>query len=195
MAEEGKSHPARWRDRWPARPPRLDGAAVRLREWRTGDVPAVYEACQDPAIQRWTHVPVPYLRREARAFVTEVAPENWERATGALFAVVDDHDAVVGSCGLVRIDEHRGIAEAGYWVAPWARGRGVATAALSRLTDWALDVGFAAVELLIDEENAASRSVAAAAGFTPHGMRVVEHRGAPTVVGVHRRSRPIQPVT
>ena len=44
---------------------------------------------------------------------------------------------LLGSIGLKDIDWDAGRAEAGYWVAPEARGRGVATLALRALVSWA----------------------------------------------------------
>ena len=41
-----------------------------LRPWRPDDAEAVYQACQDPLIPRWTTVPSPFLHEHARDFVT-----------------------------------------------------------------------------------------------------------------------------
>ena len=40
-----------------------------IRNWQAEDADAVYEACQDPAIQRWTGLPAPYERHHATYFV------------------------------------------------------------------------------------------------------------------------------
>ena len=73
---------------------------MRLRPWRPGDVPAVFAACQDAEIQRWTQVPVPYLREHAEGFVTEIAASTWADG-GALFAVEPrDGGPLIGSIGL-----------------------------------------------------------------------------------------------
>lgn len=48
--------------------PTLTGPRVRLRPWWDDDVDAVFAACQDAEIQRWTEVPVPYRREHAAAF-------------------------------------------------------------------------------------------------------------------------------
>ena len=55
-----------------ARPTLIDGDLV-LRPWQLADADAVYEACQDPIIQMYTTVPVPYTREHAEAFVTSRA--------------------------------------------------------------------------------------------------------------------------
>jgi RimJ/RimL family protein N-acetyltransferase len=40
----------------------LTGPRARLRPWRPDDVDAVFAACQDADVQRWTQVPVQYGR-------------------------------------------------------------------------------------------------------------------------------------
>jgi RimJ/RimL family protein N-acetyltransferase len=66
--------------------PTLSGPRVRLRPWRPDDVDAVTAACQDPEVQRWTRVPVPYARSDAEAFVGDVSA-GMHREGGASFAV------------------------------------------------------------------------------------------------------------
>ena len=76
------------RGTWPAEQPNLTDGVVLLRQWRPEDVDAVFVACQDPAIQHYTQVPVPYLREHAMGFV-DSAPDQWADGTGAQFAVTD----------------------------------------------------------------------------------------------------------
>jgi RimJ/RimL family protein N-acetyltransferase len=153
---------------WPREQPTLEGQRVRLRPWRQQDVDAVCEACQDAGIQRWTTVPTPYRSEHAHDFVTQVAPLAWDERSGALFCIAGGSDsadstdsAVLGSIGLVSVDLDLGAAELGYWVAPAARGRGVATMAGQRLIEWALGaVGFRVVYLHVDPANTPSLRVA-----------------------------------
>lgn len=71
---------------------------------------------------------------------------------------------LVGQVGLG--DRGDGAIELGYGIAPGHRGRGYATRAVRLITRWLLDDGLAdSVELRIDQGNAASQRVAAAAGF------------------------------
>jgi len=63
------------------------------------------------------------------------------------------------------------VAEVGYWVAPWARGRGVAAQATRVLCEWAIrDHGFERVQLFAATGNAASQRVAEEAGFVREGV-------------------------
>ena len=163
--------------------PELTGPRVRLRPWRPDDVDAVTEACQDPVIQRWTQVPVPYRREDAEGFVSRMAADTWA-AGGGLFAVeLRDGGPLVGSIGL--FPPRDGFAEAGYWTAPGGRGRGYTAEALRLLSRWALDeVGLRRVELVVDPGNAGSRGVAERAGFRAEGVvrQRFLHRGEPSDV-------------
>jgi RimJ/RimL family protein N-acetyltransferase len=153
-------------------PPLTDGQ-VGLRRWRPGDGPDIVAACADREIGRWTTVPWPYGDSDARAFLDRAA-EDWRAGRSATFAVVDvaggqpvDEAALVGSIE-VRLapGESPSSAEAGYWVAPWARQRGVATAALALVTDWALRVlDLRVMTLQVIEGNQASMRVAERAGY------------------------------
>jgi RimJ/RimL family protein N-acetyltransferase len=109
-----------------------------LRPPRPEDADAVHRACLDPENQRWLFaLPVPYTRESARVFVEEVAPG--ERAKGrALTAEVDGE--LVGAGGLHFVPGRLGP-EIGYWIAPWARGRGYATEAARGLAEWGLAHG------------------------------------------------------
>ncbi|MEU7816175.1 GNAT family N-acetyltransferase [Pseudonocardia sp. NPDC049154] len=148
--------------------PVLTGARVRLRPWAADDADAVFAACQDAEIQRWTTVPSPYTRDDAVGYVTRFAPRAWEQGD-AVFAIVDAATGEpVGSIGAHGV--RGGTANIGYWVAAAARGRGLARDALRTLARWCLrEVGVARVELEVDPANTGSRRVAEAAGFTAEG--------------------------
>src|SRR5689334_20465429 len=113
----------------------MDGIEIHeggllLRPWQPGDAGDVFEACQDPEIQRWTAVPRPYLREHAEGFVGPFTEHAWATGIQAPFGVFEpDTPRVLASCGLVSLDQATGLGEIGYWTAPWARGRGVATRA------------------------------------------------------------------
>ena len=149
--------------------PTVTGAKVLLRPWTADDADAVFTACQDPEIQRWTTVPSPYSHSDAVGYVTEVAPAAWDDG-GAVFAVVDPGTGrPVGAMGAHGMRD--GVAHVGYWTAPEARGRGLTSDALRTLTRWFLgDGGAARVELVVEPANVGSVRVAEAAGFTREGV-------------------------
>lgn len=140
----------------------LTGDLVELRHWQSSDAAAVFEACQDAEIQRWTAVPVPYTKADAEGFV--------RAGDDASFAVVDRASGrLAGSMGVLRF--HDGVAAVGYWTVPAMRGAGRTSEALRLLTGWCFTVhGCARVELVADVDNAASRGVARRAGFIEEGV-------------------------
>ncbi|MDQ3407100.1 MAG: GNAT family N-acetyltransferase [Chloroflexota bacterium] len=168
-------------DRGPLRPPEplLQGGLVRLRLWRLDDEAAVTAACQDPEIARWVPIPVPYTAEHARQFIAG-AEKGWSDGTQAAFAIADASDgrvlgAITLHCGLPR------RWALGYWIAPWARGRGAATAAVRLLSRWAMrEYDLVRLFLYTLDGNEASQRTALAAGFRLDGTlrNYDDHRGA-----------------
>jgi RimJ/RimL family protein N-acetyltransferase len=140
-----------------------------LRRFRDDDVDDVAAACGDPLTQRFLPLlPSPYTRADAIGWIKQGAPAAFTGGGGA-YAVADPaSDRLVGCVGLTFV--RTGVAELGYWVAPWARGRGVATAAAWGLAAHAFTHGFARVILRAQPENPASIRVALAAGFRREGI-------------------------
>jgi RimJ/RimL family protein N-acetyltransferase len=168
--------------------PVLADEVIRLRPARVEDVPAIVRACQDPDIQRFTFVPNDYTEDLARAWVAG-APGERERGEALQLAVASaETDELVGTAGLLRFSWPHRTAEIGYWVAPWARGRGIAVRATRLLAPWALGtLGLARVTCEIDPDNAASRLVAERAGFVFEGIlrSAIEAKGRRWSVAVH----------
>lgn len=156
----------------PPDPPLSDGV-VLLRPWTRADVPALAAACSDPEIARWLEtVPQPYGEVEARAYVA-FSERGWRGRGGETpLAVVDaETGELLGSCGVHWVDPAQGVAEVGYWVAPWARGRGTATRAARLLAGWVLGtLRYERLQLRADPLNTASCRVAERAGFTREGV-------------------------
>jgi RimJ/RimL family protein N-acetyltransferase len=150
-------------------PTEITTGRLHLRPWQSGDAPAVLAACQDPEVVRWTSVPQPYTAEAARAWVEEQAPALWATGRATPFAVLDaTSGALLGSAGLQGI-EH-GTAEVGYWLAPEARGRGVATEALAAVCRWGFGaLGLGRITWLAYVGNDASRRVAERVGFAFEG--------------------------
>ena len=160
--------------------PTLAGSRVRLRPWHPDDAPAVYAACQDTELQRWTEVPVPYLPEHAEGFVGPLAVETWAEG-GAAFAVEESADGgLVGAVTLFGLRD--GVGVIGYWTVAARRGRGLTGEALRVLSGWALDaLGVRRLELIADPANTASCRTAESAGFRAEGVlrQRYLHRGVP----------------
>jgi RimJ/RimL family protein N-acetyltransferase len=152
-----------------------------LRPWQPEDAPAVLRACQDPEIHRWTNLPSPYLPEHAEHFVTTHTRQAWAERTGAPLGVFDPATGeLLGANGLV--NRRTGTGEIGYWVAPWARGRGVATRATHAVAAWALAaLGLTRLVWRAEVGNHASRLVAQRLGFRLEGVQraVARRAGRP----------------
>ena len=152
--------------------PTIQSDGVRLRSLREDDLDDLLTGYNDPEMRRYLALlSVPFTRAQAEEYVHEIVPRLFA-AGGGFFAVADAAtDRLLGGVGIDRIAPGREQAEIGYWTGQWARGRGVATAAVRALSEHAFHTGLARLELLTHWENAASQRVALAAGFKPEGVR------------------------
>jgi RimJ/RimL family protein N-acetyltransferase len=149
----------------------LQDEVVALRAPRQSDVPAVTAACQDPLIARFTLVPSPYSEDDAREWLLSAERDRREGSGLHFAATAPGTGELRGAVGISEINWRHRVGQVGYWVAPEARGRGVATRSLRLLARWALsDLGLARVEVRVDVENEVSQSVAEAAGFVREGV-------------------------
>lgn len=158
-------------------PPVLDGGTgVRLRAHRVDDADAIFEMCQDPDMQRWTTIPVPYGPSDSRWFLDHVV-QAWEESTTACLAI-ELHGRYAGNVELRLVPGS--WAEVGYATAPWARRQGVMTRALTMMLHWGFgSLGLAGVQWRAEVGNRASRLVAEKCGFRVEGTvrGLLVHRG------------------
>jgi RimJ/RimL family protein N-acetyltransferase len=155
-----------------------------LRPVADADAVAVTEACSDPEISLYMPVIAsPYRLADAHAFIGESA-KAWEAATEATFAIVDaGSKEFLGVIGVGLGDDEA----VGYWIAPGARGRGLATEALRAVVDWIRTAhGVHRLWLATHPDNVASQRVAEKAGFRRQ-PGTVEHM--PFRDGQHRAFR------
>lgn len=196
-----------WRDGWtgsllatdevrdrrplPSRVELTDGV-VTLRRWRSADAADVTRACEDPLTARWLPVPSPYTPADGAAYAEELTAANWATGRAAELAVTDAGTGeLLGAAGLSLPQRAAGLAEVGYWTAPWCRGRGVAGRAAALLAHWGLaGLDLARIELLADVDNPASHRVAEKAGFAREGIarrRTRDRAGSPRDMVVFSR--------
>ncbi len=168
--------------------PDLQAGPVLLRSHRLEDLDDMVLACRDEQTWTWTTVPNPYEPEHAEAYInravgtpldgeTRWAIEVDGRFSGNIGAMLDGEARRVGEAapgGLARAD-------VGYFVAPWARGRGVGSLALWLVCDWALREGGCVVvtwNALVG--NVPSRRMVEKVGFHVHAdpaRRMVVQRG------------------
>jgi RimJ/RimL family protein N-acetyltransferase len=151
-------------------PPLGDGT-IALRPFTALDVPWVAAACAEPLVARFTFVPEPYGEREARAWIGGQAAER-ERGAALELAIADAATGEgLGAVDLAGFAWPHARGEIGYWVAPAARGRGVATRAVALLARHGFEaLGLARIEILAFAANRASQRVAERAGFRREGL-------------------------
>ena len=145
----------------------LTGPRLRLRPWRTSDVPRIVEMLAGPHVHEFIALPRPYTAADGERYVSEIARQG--RADGtALDCAVEEAASgrLVGSAALRFV----GDAEIGYWIGPDAQGNGYAAEATGMLTRWAFGVGLPRVRLACDVRNLASARTALAAGYRFEGV-------------------------
>lgn len=145
---------------------------IVLRPITEADTAAIEAHGQDPQMQRFTTVPVPYARADAQAFV-ERAASGWADGSSLELAIeARDDDGVARLAGNLGLrPDGAGAAELGFALAPWARGRGVMSRAVRLMLAW----GFRELDLQVvhwraREGNWDSRRVAWACGFRVEGL-------------------------
>jgi RimJ/RimL family protein N-acetyltransferase len=152
--------------------PTLTDGVITLRAPRAADIDRITAAAQDPETQKWAlALPSPYLREHAIAFIERSAAEA-QAGTAYSFVAAGEQDQVIAA---MRVGAD---GEIGYWVAPDARGHGVATRAVTLLRDWAHDeLGLQRMRMQIHPDNVVSRRVAEKVGFVDTGERLVPNKG------------------
>jgi RimJ/RimL family protein N-acetyltransferase len=147
----------------------LDCGICRLRPWRRGDGAALVRAADNPNVARYLRdrFPHPYTLDDARAWI-EI---NESSDPQTHFAVTID-DVPIGGAGFILHDrEERTTAEVGYWIAEPHWGRGIASAALRVLTDYAFAThGLERISSVVMHPNTASQRVLEKVGYEREGV-------------------------
>lgn len=151
----------------------ITGPRVLLRGWQADDAPLLWEAIEESRarIGQWMSwveghdspaVSVDYCRKMAELWAQGggFALGIWHRESGRL----------LGASGLHNADWDVPSAEIGYWLREGAVGHGYAEEAVRLQLDFAFDrLGMNRVALTCDPENARSRRIPEAIGFTLEG--------------------------
>ncbi len=142
--------------------------APPVREWRPHDGPSIVRHANDYEVWRSLRdrFPHPYTLHDAEAWLARV-----RNASPPLdFAITFDDEAVGGISLTPGTDIERMSAEVGYWLGRSFWGRGLASAALGSITDYAFHVlALERVFALPFEGNLASARVLVKAGYRLEG--------------------------
>lgn len=147
-------------------PVELRAGGFLLRRWRDEDADAYWAALESPGGRVW-HGSAMQTRDDV---VTTLARRrDWSTGDHASWAFVDG-SVLLGSISLHHIDRDQDDGELGYWIAPAARGRGLAGLAADAVCRWGFtDLGLHRIQLFHAVENVASARVAEKARFTCEG--------------------------
>jgi RimJ/RimL family protein N-acetyltransferase len=151
-------------------PASMNDGVIAIRRWSNSDLAELVRLLEDPEIARWTGIPAPYTRKEAKLFFkTNARQEAMGLGTDSAIVDVSAGD-LLGGVGL-KLHTSHATAEVGYWVAAHARRHGIATRAVRLMAQWAFDdLEVKRLELLTNVGNEASEGVALKSGFRREGV-------------------------
>lgn len=147
----------------------ISADGLLLRPWEARDIDALLRYANNRNV--WINLndrfPHPYLRADAEAWVARCAASAANPMHFAM--IVDDH--AIGGVGLEMLsDVHRLTANIGYWLGEPFWGRGLATAAVRALSDYAFRTfPLERLQAFVFEWNPASARVLEKAGYTFEG--------------------------
>ncbi len=157
---------------------RIEGDGWVLRVPLTDDADAIARAFRDDP-----HLAVDWGVDEAPDGVgardlLEKQIALWENGEGMHFTVASaDTDELLGGVNFHNIRPDHRRAEVGFWLAPWARGRGVGSGAVAAACRWGFERWqLQRIEMTTLPDNAGSLALARKLGFTNEGtMRGRNH--------------------
>jgi len=145
---------------------------VRIRRYRVDDAMAVAAAARESLAELqpwmpWCHPD--YSIKDSRTWLRTQVPA-FDARTAFEFAIESIDGGYLGGCGLNQIDTLNNRANLGYWVRSTATRRGVASAAVYAIRDWAFNnTALIRLEIVIAVGNTASHRVAEKTGATREG--------------------------
>ena len=141
-----------------------------LRDFRISDVDSLVRHANDPMVARWLRerFPSPYTRHDATTWIRHRLAER--PATN--LAIANAHE-LIGGIGLeLEQDVYRHSAELGYWLGKEFWALGIASAAASRMCEYAFrDLDLMRLHASVFAPNLGSARVLEKAGFQCEGRR------------------------
>lgn len=140
-----------------------------IRNWQKEDAASIVQHASN--IKIWINLrdafPHPYTMADAMAFLLRAM----QKQPGLYLAIASDAEAIGSISLMAGIDVHRFTAELGYWLAEPFWGKGIMTAAVRALSEYAFaELGFQRIFAEPYTTNAASARVLDKAGFALEGI-------------------------
>lgn len=138
-----------------------------LRPHTAADVDAMVAAVRESIAELSSWMPwcnPTYGSAEGSAWI-KTTLEGHIDGTQYNFAIVDDSDRYLGTCGINQINQMNRVANVGYWMRSSCTGRGIAPAAVRQLVAWAFaNTPLQRLEIVVAVGNLRSQRVAEKAG-------------------------------
>ncbi len=164
-------------------PTAIHGERLILRRYQADDANALFEAARESQrelypFMEWCHPE--YAISDSNDWIATTY-DKWQKKEWYDFAIWHENSGkLLGGCGLNSIRTENGIANLGYWVRTSETRKGIATEATRMLASFAFDhLDLQRLEILMAENNLASRSVAEKAGAIYEGKlrnRLILHQ-------------------
>ncbi|HEY9179676.1 MAG TPA: GNAT family protein [Candidatus Baltobacteraceae bacterium] len=147
----------------------LDCGVCVIREWKRGDEWDLVQSANNPNVSRYLtdRFPSPYTLQDAYAWIDL----NEAKRNNTNFAITVGGSVAGGIGYSLGAYETRLTASIGYWLAQPFWGRGIATAALEKLTEHAFSAhGLRRISSVVMAPNVASMRVLEKAGYAREGV-------------------------
>ena len=155
----------------------LDCGTCVIREWKRGDEWDLVQSANNPNVSRFLtdRFPNPYTLQDAYAWIDL----NEAKRDNTNFAITVGGSVAGGIGYTLGAYETRLSATIGYWLAEPFWGRGITTAALRKLTEYAFQThALRRISSVVMSPNAASMRVLEKAGYDREGVMrnaVIKH--------------------
>lgn len=151
-----------------------DAGRMILRPPQIEDAEAIYKAVHVSVseLMPWMDWCSPDYSIEDTMDRLKTLPRIWDDGEAYDFAILDEEGGqVLGLCGINQIIQRHQFANLGYWVRSDRTGEGIATQAVQLLAKFGFQtLGLQRIEIVVGEENWASRRVAEKAGAHFEGV-------------------------
>jgi [ribosomal protein S5]-alanine N-acetyltransferase len=157
---------------------------ISLRDYTTTDVERLLELANSKEVSRYLvdTFPYPYTRADAAWWINIGSKDK-----GSMTKVIEDQGLFVGSVGITaQSGWRRHVAQIGYWIGEAYWGKGIATAAVQEMTDYAFSLGHRKLYAPVLSMNVASMRVLEKCAYHLEGIHKDEVLKDDQYFDIHR---------